>query len=225
VVIEAVTPSIVVFRPKRWRTWFAAGFTGACAVPTAIFLAAHAGTNSLSWFALLFLVPGGVITLKAGLRSRSLTVAPGRYLEYRDVLGRRHRVEPSKTTQIVRFAAVSGSNGLPFRPIRTPIGVIDERWAVLRDGHATVLRLSMWVWTTPDLLALAEALPAKLRIHNDSVTPWAVVKRCPDYYTWLEKHPLTYLMAFYAVLLAMAFAVLAGLVAVIVVLVPAVAGA
>ena len=223
-VLEVVRPFVVLYRPKRWRTWFAVWFTAACAVPTVIFVVAHAATNALSWLALLFLVPGGVITLKAGVRSRTLTVSPGHYLEYRDILGRRRRIDSTTATEIVRFADVSGSNWLPIRPIRTPIGVYDERWAVLRNGHKTVLRLSMWVWTTPDLVALAEALPATLRIHSAPITPWAVAKRMPDHYTWLEKHPRTYLTAFYAVFFAMAFAVLGGLVAVIIVLYPAVTG-
>ncbi|MCI4658213.1 hypothetical protein [Cryobacterium zhongshanensis] len=201
----------VVLRPRRWRFWFGTGFAVLCTVATLVFVAANAAHSGFAWLALFFLVPGIVVMLKGGVRSRALTIVPGSHLEYRDRLLRRQRVESDATTEILQFATVEESNFVPIRSLRTPIGVMDERWAVLRTGNATVLRLSMWVWTTPDLLAIAEALPAKLRIHNESIAPWTIDREHPDYYTWLEKHPRTYLAVFYGIILGVVLSVLAGL--------------
>ena len=207
----SAAPATVVLRPRRWRFWAGTVFAGLCTVAALVSVAANAAHSGFAWLALFFLVPGIVITLKGGVRARSLTIVLGSHLEYRDWLLRRHRVESDGTTEILQFATVEESNFIPIRSLRTPIGVMDERWAVLRTGHATVLRLSMWVWTTPDLLAIAEALPAKLRIHNESVAPWTIDRKHPDYYTWLEKHPRTYLAVFYAVILGVILSVLAGI--------------
>ncbi|TFC49159.1 hypothetical protein [Cryobacterium zongtaii] len=215
---------LITLRPKQARTWAGVGLTVVGAVP-AVVLLVHPPENPFSWLGLFFLVPGLILTGYARTRSRSLTIAPDRYLEYRDLFGRRRRIEPTNTTEIIWYWDVTGSGGRPYRPLRTPIGVVDEKWAVLRNGDTTVLRLSMWVWTMTDLLTIAEAMPATLRVPEGELSPWALAKREPDYFTWLELHPLTNLMVFYIALFGVVGSVMAGLLAVIFVFGPGGGGA
>ena len=214
---------IIRLRPVRWRIWYAVGLTGVGAMSAAV-LVIHAPNNGFAWLGLLFLVPGLMLAHITGSPSRSLAIAPGQYLEYRDLLGRRRRIESTRTSEIVWYWDVTESGGVR-RTLRTPIGVMDQKWAVLRNGDQTVLRLSMWAWTMTDLLTIAEALPTTVRIPDGERTAWAIAKREPDYYTWLELHPRTYLMVSFFALFGVIGSVMAGLLGVIFVFGPGGSGA
>ena len=64
-----------------------------------------------------------------------------------------------------------------------------------------------------------------MRTPDGERTAWAIAKREPDYYTWLELHPWTYLMVFYCALFGVIGSVLAGLLGVIFVFGPGGSGA
>ena len=214
---------IIRLRPVRWQFWFAVGLTGLGAVPAAS-LFIHAPGNGFAWLGLCFVVPGLMLMYWTAVRGRSLTIAPGRYLEYRDVLGRRRRIESVNTSDILWYWDVT-EGGAARRSLHTPIGVMDHKWAVLRNGGKTVLRLSMWAWTMTDLLTIAEALPTTVRTPDGERSAWAIAKREPDYYTWLELHPWTYLMVFCCALFGVIGSVMAGLLGVIFVFGPGGSGA
>ncbi|TFC25151.1 hypothetical protein E3O25_14215 [Cryobacterium sp. TMT1-3] len=210
--IEAsVVLDSVVLTPIRWRFWASVGMVSATALAIIAFLLVYPGAARVMWF-LVFIIPGILTVMYAGARSRSVRIVPGGYLEYRDVFFRLRRIESDASTEIVYFASVVGSGSIPIREFRTPIGVNDERWAVIRSGKKTVLRLSMRLWRMNDLVAIAQAMPARLRVHSESISPLAVAKRQPDYYTWLEHRPIRYEIGFLAFLLWEASAILLAIV-------------
>jgi len=172
-----------------------------------VFVSTNPDGPKVTW-ALTLIIPGVIMVRATGVLSRSVRIVPGSHLEYRDLLFRRRRIECDDSTEILYFSDVAGSGPIPIRPLRTPIGVIDERWAVLRQNRKTVLRLSMWLWTMDDLLTIAQVMPAKLKIHAEHVSPRALARRHPTYYTWFELRPVRFELALLAVALWEGFAIL-----------------
>ncbi|TFB91292.1 hypothetical protein E3O44_00045 [Cryobacterium algoricola] len=205
----SAAPATVVLRPRRWRFWASVVLVVLTSLSILMFVFTNPDGPKVAWVVAL-LIPGAITVRATGVLSRSVRIVPGSHLEYRDLLFRRRRIECGSTTEILYFSDVAGSGPIPIRPLRTPIGVIDERWAVLRNDRKTVLRLSMWLWTMEDLLAIAQLMPAKLKIHAEHVSPRALARRHPTYYTWFELSPVRFEIVFLAVALWEGLAIVVG---------------
>lgn len=209
--LETGVGRIEVFRPRRWRLWASIVLFVLC-VGGAILTVTTNESPVVRIVALVALVPVVPVVLYSAALTRSLTVRPGESIEYRDLLGRRRTVPIDATTEIVHFTDVEGSSRasvrLGVKPKPNPIGVIDQRWAVLRAGGTTRIRLSTWFWSVKQLARLALVAPLSLRLRSESLSTDAVQEQYPDFYTGIERHPRWYMALLVIVLLLAAIGIL-----------------
>lgn len=203
-----------VFAPRRWRAWAAwiiVALVAVIGISSAVVLTdgpVLAWIRGLAW---VFVLP---LPLYASAMARSVTVEPGVAISFRTWFFAARSVPIDATTEIVSFSAVAGSTAGALdpraRPKRSPIGVIDQKWAVLRTQGSTVLRLSMHSWTPGQLLEVAMAAPAQLRLRPEPVTVDEVQRQYPDYYAAIERRPVLEGWVLGIVLLLASLAILIG---------------
>lgn len=188
-----------VFGPRRWRVgaaWIFVAVTALVGIPSAFAL--NDGAFFFFWIRLvgwIFVLP---LPLYASGMARRVTVEPGVAIRSRTVFGIERVIPIDATTEIVHFSSVDGNIDKPIRGGKktkrskakhSPIGVIDQKWAVIRSQGRTVIRLSMWTWRPGQLLELAMAAPAQLRLRPERTPVDLVKQQYPDYYAPIERHP------------------------------------
>jgi hypothetical protein len=181
----------VTVRPRQWRFIGALGCAALATVGVLALILSNLsrGPVVLIWLAVL-IFPALMVVVTA-LAARGVRVVPGLHLERDRWFRSPLRVAAGDDTEILFYAAVAGSFSA-VREIDSPIGVVDQRWAVVRREGRTVMRLGMRLWRLDDLERIARALPAKLTIDETPITAQAIAKRHPDYYWRIEMRPKLY---------------------------------
>lgn len=198
--------SALTYRAARWRAWVAWGHLVAVAIGVALLMAfnLHRGPVILIWLGLLLLP---VLLLVAG--QRPVRVYPGSRLE-RPRLFRRPLVVPAGPgTDLLYYPNVRGTH-LPIRPLDSPIGVVDQRWAVLRREGRVVLRFPMRLWALETVDELTLRLGFEMTYDPTFIEPATVAKRHPDYYWRIEQRPRLYLTLSIIAMFAMALWIMAS---------------
>jgi hypothetical protein len=196
----------VTFHPSRWRAWVAWAHLIVVAIGVALLIGFnwYRGPIVLAWLGLLLFPTLMLFTL------RRVRVVPGVRLERWRPFRRPLAVPGGSGTDILYYANVVGTR-YPIRPLGTPIGVVDNRWAVVRREGKVVMRFSMRIWSIQTLDRIALLLGVKFTHVSTGIDPWTVAKRHPDYYWKLEQRPTLYLWLFCLALVAMALWILASL--------------
>lgn len=210
---EPAVPTVL--RPSRRLFWRTLVLFAIVAIVSIYIAVSRFDFSPWSLLVLILIIPTAVLPIAAGRDATPVTLSPGRYLEFRGPWNTRRRIEPGENVRVKYYETPFGDN-FPVRSMRGPVGVVNKRWAVIFVDGVAQLRLSMWIWTVDDLRAIARFLPAELSISAMPATAATIVKKYPDYYTWLERHSFVYTtLLLLAVLVAIAGA-FAGFVFVVV---------